>query len=149
MTYEEYSIKRDKLGLTDYAVSALTRVSKATLSQWKNGNTKPSQNTLQRLNYLLNHYDPNESYPENYFVLGSPAVKAHAPADKIPPSASGAIRFEPQADIYKQPPLRIDGYYVNILRDMPIELSEKDYKELKKATEAYALAWLQTHGKIN
>lgn len=146
MTYEEYSKKRDALGLTDYAVSALTRISRATLSQWKNGNTSPSHNTCQRLNYLFNHYDPRESYPENYFVIGSPAIGPFTPANEIPSTAKGTVRFP--LDIKDEPPLRIDGYYINILGGKPVELSESEYAELKKSTEAFALAWLQSHGII-
>lgn len=151
MTYEEYSKKRNALGLTDYAVSSLTKISRATLSQWKNGNTVPSLNTAQRLNYLLNNYDPTQSYPENYFVIKGTPIDYYIPSNNIPDNVINTLTDEMLSEANKpqKPSLRIDGYYINIGNGIPVELSEADYTELKKSTEAYALAWLQTHGKLS
>lgn len=149
MNYSEYSKKRDELGLTDYAVSALTRVSKATLSQWKNGNSSPSLNTLKRINYLLKNYDPNNSYPENYFILGSPAIKAHTNPDDFPPTASGTLRFDNHIDIPDYQPFLINGYFVELRTPKPIEFTTAEYKELRQASEAFALAWLRIHKKLD
>lgn len=57
MTYEEYARMRDKMGLTDYAVSNLTNVSRAVFTQWKNGKTKPSKATIERLSSLFDLED--------------------------------------------------------------------------------------------
>lgn len=72
MTYEEYAEMRDKLGLSDYAVSQITHVSRAVLSQWKNGRTSPSKATIERLRKLFN--DENHATDITDFIKARPNI---------------------------------------------------------------------------
>jgi len=49
MTYEEYSKLRDARGITDYKVSQETGISRATLSEWKNGKYQPKAEKIKSL----------------------------------------------------------------------------------------------------
>lgn len=53
MEYEKYVERRNSMCLSDYQVSKMTGVSRATLSQWKNGNSIPSKATIERLEKLF------------------------------------------------------------------------------------------------
>ena len=44
--YQKYAELRDKLGLTDYAVSKYTGISTSTLTCWKKGKYKPKFDKL-------------------------------------------------------------------------------------------------------
>lgn len=128
MTYEEFREKCDKLRLTDYAVSKLTGVSKATISQWKNGNTKLSDSVRNKINYLLENYDPDK-----YFQM--------PPYLSDEPWSSLSTNNEPS-----KPVVRFDSYTVMLDDGIPIEITVDDYKKLKSDTAIYAHAWLKAHG---
>ena len=51
--YEIYARFRDAMGMTDYAVSKLTGISRSTLSEWKSGKHNADTATLYRLSKLL------------------------------------------------------------------------------------------------
>ena len=48
-SYEKYASIRDKRNLTDYQVSKGTGIATATLSDWKNGVSKPKVDKLKVL----------------------------------------------------------------------------------------------------
>lgn len=136
MTYEEYEKLRDEHGMTNYQVAALANISRATLSQWKNGNAVPGDRTIKRLQDFF-----NGNYPPVYKTIREPIKNAH---EKVNANASGNSE---RIDIIR-PMYCIDSYMVRLDYPEPIELSEKEYKELKKASEAFAYAWLLSHRKI-
>lgn len=139
MTYAEYSKIRDDLGVTDYAVSTYTGISRATLSQWKNGKTTPSRNTMNQLIFFLDTFKKKVS---DYNVDISIDKLKTADAQTV-----GNNLLVEDFNIRTNPPLRIDGYYVS-LKCPPVELTEKEYEELKMTTEAFAITWLKIHNKI-
>lgn len=148
MTYEEYSQKRDKLGVTDYAVATFTGISRATLSQWKNGNTKPSLNTMKRIVFFLENFKIGIDYPADYFInCGSQELLLE---NRKTFSQSNAPSSDALDDIkpIKEPPFQLEGYYVDLHECGQVLLSPKDFKDLKKATEAFAMSWLMVHKLI-
>lgn len=149
MTYEEYSQRRDGLGVTDYAVSAFTGISRATLSQWKNGNTKPSLNTMKRLVFFLDNYQIGHDYPSDFFIkCSSNELHLEIPKNNNAARAASADEYVDEVKTYREPPFQLEGYYVDLTECGPVLLSSKDYKDLKKATEAFALSWLMVHHKL-
>lgn len=48
-SYKKYAAVRDKKGITDYQVSKDTGIATATLSDWKNGISKPKTDKLKIL----------------------------------------------------------------------------------------------------
>ena len=66
--YEKYKEIRDSRGLTDYAVSKATGISKGTLSDWKAGRYEPKLVTMLKIagffgvdiNLLLPDYMPEK-----------------------------------------------------------------------------------------
>ena len=65
MTYEEYCKLRDSRGLTDYAVARQAHVSRSSLSQWKNGISKPTKRTIMLLqNFFNDHKELQVVEPE-------------------------------------------------------------------------------------
>lgn len=146
MTYEEYCMKRDSFGLTDYSVSKYTAISRATLSQWKNGNSSPSETTQKRLIHFFAHYDPTRDYPDNYFGVLYEMQKRKA----LKPVQSAALASPlPMPDdpaIYPIPKIfNVDS--LSVYFHDPVELSERKYQELVRSTEAYVETWLRLHGK--
>ena len=119
MTYEEFEKLRDERNMTNYQVAIATGVSKATLSQWKNGNSVPSAKTNKRL--------------ESFFSENVDAVYAYTLKD---------------CTTSKNSNYRIESYTVNLNNQVPVELSEPEYAELKIASEAFAYTWLKMHKKI-
>ena len=69
--------------------------------------------------------------------------------DNAKPLSEGLFIEMDKNKTYKEPPMRIDGYHVDINYQGPVELSEKDYNQLRKDTEIFALTWLKIHKKIN
>lgn len=59
-SYQLYSELRDYNHMTDHYVSSKAKVSTATISQWKNGNTYPTRNTIDKLAAFF-------KVPANYF----------------------------------------------------------------------------------
>lgn len=144
MTYEEYCEKRDALGLSDYYISKLTKISRATFSQWKNGKTYLTDTTIKRLNYFFDNYEPDKIYAEGYFSVPFPPKKmVAAPHLK-------SLPFPPEFDDYENSDLtfRINSFNVDIPSQIPVELTSKEFRDLKEATQVYAHVWLKSHGKI-
>lgn len=131
MTYEEYSSMRDELGLSDYAVSNGASVSRASLSQWKNGNTKPSKNTIERL----------QTYFQLCKDLPSVDLKELSLKEKTKNNSVSV------GDLIDAVP-KIESYFVTMSDGTQIELETKEYNELNLAIKAYADTWLKLHGKI-
>lgn len=127
MTYEEYAEQRDILGLTNNQVSRLSGVSTATFSQWKNGVYEPKRSTLAKIQNTLDNYDPKME------------VDYYLPKSDL---------FIEQEKTYREirPRFQIDMYSVKL--PIPVDLSEHDFNELRKATEAFAESWLRVHKKI-
>lgn len=53
LTYDKYSVFRDKKGYTDYKVSLETGISKSTFSGWKAGTFTPKLDKLILISKLL------------------------------------------------------------------------------------------------
>lgn len=53
LTYERYAQVRDERGLTDYKMSVLTGVTKATFSGWKHGTFVPKIETQLKIAKVL------------------------------------------------------------------------------------------------
>lgn len=129
MTYEEYEEQRDILGLTNNQVSRLSGVSTATFSQWKNGVYEPKRSTLAKIQNALDNYDPKL---EVDWMIHN---------DKID------IALEPEKQYRAiRPRFCLDMYSVTL--PIPVELSEREFSELRKATEAFAESWLRVHKKL-
>ena len=129
MTYEEYTEQRDILGLTNNQVSRLSGVSTATFSQWKNGVYEPKRSTLAKIQNALDNYDPKLEVDwmirkDNLDI----AIESEKPYREVRP------RFQ------------IDMYSITL--PIPVELSEREFNELRKASEAFAESWLRVHKKI-
>ena len=60
--YEKYKALRDKKGVTDYRVSIETGITKSTFTDWKNGRSTPS---LESIIALADYFDCSVE-----FVLG-------------------------------------------------------------------------------
>ncbi len=58
-SYEKYSIIRDEKGLSDYQVWKATGIATATLSDWKNGISKPK---TDKLKILADYFDVGIEY---------------------------------------------------------------------------------------
>lgn len=129
MTYEEYVEQRDMLGLTNNQVARLSGVSTATLSQWKKGVYEPKRSTLAKILNVLDNYDPKL---ETDYLVQKDNLNLFIDKDKT----------------YREirPRFQIDMYSVKL--PIPIDLSEHDFNELRKATEAFAESWLRVHKKL-
>lgn len=127
MTYEEYEEQRDILGLTNNQVSRLSGVSTATLSQWKKGVYEPKKGTLAKVQNVLDNYDPKL---EVDWYFNKNGIESFLTADHIKPI-----------------PLRFSVDMVSFTLPVPVELTEQEYSELRKATEAFAVSWLKIHKK--
>lgn len=57
--YERYELLKNELGLTDYRVSAETKISTATLTSWKNGAYIPK---TDKLIILANYFNVSLDY---------------------------------------------------------------------------------------
>lgn len=126
MTYDEFRQKCDNLGLTNYQVSEYSGISKATLSQWKNGNSKPSLKTIKRLEAFLNNFDTElinyyVSYPAKTHIATEYAMQIAAKKEKI----------------------WIESFGIRINDGHPVELTEIQFSELRKNTEIFANTWLK------
>ena len=128
MTYEEYCSMRDTLNLSDHAVANYSGVSKATLSQWKNGKLEPSKRTKYRLEEFFETYDPNRP---DYLIA------AH-----IKPKENNIPAFS-------TPKLWIESFGVRINDGHPGEMTDRQFDELRKSTEAFAQTWLRIHKIIS
>lgn len=53
LTYEKYAEHRDAKGMTDYKMSLLTGISKATFSAWKHEQITPKLDTLLKIAKVL------------------------------------------------------------------------------------------------
>lgn len=53
LTYDKYSVFRDKKGYTDYKVSLETGIPKSTFSGWKSGDFTPKLDKLILISKLL------------------------------------------------------------------------------------------------
>lgn len=148
MTYEEYRQKCDKLGVTDYAVATYTGISRATLSQWKNGNTKPSLNTMKRIVFFLENFKIGIDYPADYFINCGSHELFYENSKTFNSSGSPSMDSTDDIKPIKEPPFQLEGYYVDLRECGPVLLSAKDLKDLKKATEAFAMSWLMVHKLI-
>ena len=128
MTYEEYEKKITELGLSSYAVSELSGVSKAVLSQWKNGRTQPSRTTMNKLQLFFNNYDPKK--PNDYI------------------NQIQTIKFDIEEDSANQMEnqmLRFSIYYLLLKYGKNVSLSEQQYKDLQRGLRAFISAWLQAN----
>lgn len=52
--YEKYCELRDKKGVTDYAVSKATGITKSTFTDWKTGRSKPK---IEKLSKIAIYFD--------------------------------------------------------------------------------------------
>lgn len=52
-SYKKYAQLRDEKGLTDYAVSQKTGISRATMSCWKNGVYEPKAEKIKKIAELF------------------------------------------------------------------------------------------------
>ncbi len=129
MTYDEYCKKRDAKDLTDNAVAQLSGVSKSTISLWKNGKISPSKKTIKRLELFFEVYDPSA---ETYTVK-----------DIMPDFDILAQDSEPIKQTFW-----IESFNVRINDGRPLELTERQFNELRSATEIFAETWLRTKGLI-
>ena len=146
MTYEEYCQKRDSLGLTDYTVSKYSAISRATLSQWKNGNTTPSETTMKRLKFFLGKYDPAQDYPDAYFGVMYEICKRKAAKPVAMEKNPSPLPMPEDPAIIPIPKVfNIDS--VSVYLQEPVELSERQYQELVRGTEAYVISWLRLKNK--
>lgn len=129
MTYEEYEKKITELGLSSYAVSELSGVSKAVLSQWKNGKTQPNRTTINKLQLFFDNYDPEK--PNDYI------------------NQIQTIKFdieEDPANNMENQMLRFSIYYLLLkYGSKKVSLSEQQYKDLQRGLRAFISAWLQSN----
>lgn len=121
MTYEEYCNLRDSYNLTDYAVAGLARISRSTLSQWKNGKTKPTQSTLERLDRFFRNYRSPD--PDLYFEDGM--LRQRSFGRIMSPS--------------------VTSYYIKLMDGTTISLSADEYNSLQKAVDAFTYAWIKSN----
>jgi transcriptional regulator with XRE-family HTH domain len=120
MTYEEYCKLRDSRGLTDYAVANQANVSRSSLSQWKNGASKPSKRTIMLLQNFFNDHKELEVFKP----------------DK-------AIAF-PERPIFGS----ITGYVVDLGKGLSVEITPQEYKELSEAIDIFIKTWVRARKKI-
>lgn len=132
MTYDEYNEMRTTLDLTDYAVSQLTGVSKATLSQWKNGKLKPSKRLVNKLEFFFENYDPKK--PWDFYIT-------------MPNKARTTTEYS-RPEIIKET-FWVESFGVKVNNGVAVELTERQYDELKKNTEIFADTWLKANKIIN
>lgn len=119
MTYEEYCKLRDSRGLTDYAVAHQANVSRSSLSQWKNGASKPSKRTIM---LLKNFFDNNQA------LLSIDPGKTIAYSDR---------------HIFSS----ISGYVIDIGDGSNIEISPQEFKELSEAVDIFVRTWVLARKK--
>lgn len=118
MTYEEYCNLRDSCGLTDYAVAKMAQVSRSALSQWKNGNSKPSKHTQERLDRF---------FSSDYFQLNG--------SEDLAIIESGHSTVDPSP--------RVAFYFIKLMDGTTIKLSADEYNKLQEAIEAFTYAWVK------
>lgn len=128
MTYEEFRKKCDFYGLTNYQVSEYSGVSKATLSQWKNGNSQPSSKTMKRLEYFIETYDPKKP---DYKIV------------EVPYKDRDALMGIDSPKFGKT--MWIDNIVVSLNKGNPITITERQYADFRKNLEIYADSWLKAH----
>lgn len=121
MTYEEYCSLRDCYNLTDYAVAGLAKVSRSTISQWKNGKTTPTKSTIERLDRFFKNYQTGE--PEIYLEDGE--LHQRSFGQVISPS--------------------VCSYFIKLLDGTTISLSAEEFDSLQKAVDAFTYAWIKSN----
>lgn len=127
MTYEEFVEMRDNLGLSNNQVARISGVSTATLSQWKKGVYEPKPNTLAKIqNALSNRDDKAVDY----------VLKTNAGDVVLETSHIRPIPHKYYLDVF------------SIALPVPVELSDNEFTELRKATEVFAESWLKGHKKL-
>ena len=52
--YAKYAKKRDELGMTDFSIATQTGIAPSTISDWKNGKSKPKIDKLAKIAKVLN-----------------------------------------------------------------------------------------------
>lgn len=124
MTYEEYQSKITELGLSSYTVSQLSGVSKAVLSQWKNGKTQPSRATQNKLQSFFNSYEPAMPYA----YTGQNIVIDENYINQL----AGEV-------------LHITSYGLQLDDGKRIELTKQQYNDLQKNIKIFIYAWLKAN----
>jgi transcriptional regulator with XRE-family HTH domain len=129
MTYEEYCKLRDSYGLTDYAVASLSEVSRATLSQWKNGRSKPSKSTINKIKRLFENYETTMQKPFEKTTFLNPDIAF----------------YDPQSGekYYIEPGPAINKVSVKLYDGTSCDLSLAEYKQLSTAINAFIFAWIK------
>ena len=130
MTYEDYCALRDKYNLSDYAVSKLTGVSRATLSQWKKGNSKPSKANTERLSRYFEKFDDLKNNPLSDQERG--------------------VLFDEIRRLTFQNMINAEAkaYFLTLKDGTEIEITQEDYDELHRGIDAYIAAWCKMKNKI-
>ena len=152
MEYHEFEALRNSLGLTNGQVAKYSGVSTATLSQWKKGVYKPKERTLAKIEDMFISFGALELNPitdSNGNRIGnigrfSPVIRSDINLDKDIRNYEFIQTMD--TSTVKQT-YTIDS--VTSAFERPVELSEYQYKELKKASEAFIDSWLRIHKKLN
>lgn len=131
MTYEEYCKQRDHYGLTDYAVSNLSEVSRATLSQWKNGRSKPSKSTINKIKRVFSNCE-NTAVNRPFGSGGMLEYTSKLAGKQIIPAKS---ELDMHPEVMKMIIRLNDGTAYLISMD--------EYDQLQNSVNAFTHAWLK------
>lgn len=130
MTYEEYCKLRDSYGLTDYAVASLSEVSRATLSQWKNGRSKPSKSTINKIKRLFQNYETPLAKPARGTAMFRTDY-VYSPAD----FSGNEIHLELNPEI--------NTISIKLYDGSSCDLTLAEYRQLTFAINAFIYAWIK------
>lgn len=130
MTYEEYCNQRDSYGLTDYAISSMSEVSRATLSQWKKGRSKPSKSTINKIKRVFAYYESLENENPGRFEMIK-RITAY--------SGSPLVPVKTELDVQPE----VTKLFIKLNDGSSYEISNEDYKQLSNAINAFTYAWLK------
>lgn len=132
-SYQNYVYYRNKMGLSDYAVSSLASLSKSTISDWKNGKHQPQAKTLKKIARLLN-------CEVNDFYINPQPQKDLIKSDNL------EIRIEPNRPFTPADnlPKRISSYLIELSSGQFCELTADEYKELQCAINVFIDSWIKS-----
>lgn len=134
-TYENYRFYRERLGLSDYAVSKLANVTTSTLSDWKTGKHHPNYKSIEKIAKALD-INPDALYsdiPKDDSVSSDNTFRSGEKAQM-----SGTETFMRQAITM----VFMQNY------DLTSTLTQEEFDELKSAVEIYIESWIKAKKKL-
>lgn len=121
--YANYAKIRDKKGLSDYEISKALGISRSIFSDWKSGRHSPSKKNRFKISQ----------------ILGLPPVEYFYSDDE----GSYLVEQQPNLTSVRGLDDRIEAYTVKLISGETYQLTQKEYTELRNATDVFIDSWVK------